>query len=132
MNREAVVVAACRTAVGKSSKGALRHTRPEDLGVAVLQELVRRAGDLDPGLVDDVVIGCAFPESVQGMNLARVVTMTAGFPDRVPGMTINRFCSSGLETIAVAAQRIMVGGADVMIAGGIESMSEIPVTLQVP
>ena len=124
--REAVIVAACRTAVGKAPRGTLRYTRPEDMGCAVLGDLMKRASDLDPMLIDDVIIGCSFPEAAQGLNLGRVLVMSMGWPDRIPGMTINRFCSSGLEAIAIGAQRIMCGFNDVVIAGGVESMSQIP------
>jgi len=124
--REAVIVAACRTPVGKAPRGILKDTRPEQMGCAVLGDLVKRASDLDPGLIDDVIIGCSFPEAAQGLNLGRVLVMSMGWPDRIPGMTINRFCSSGLEAIAVGAQRIMCGFVDVVIAGGVESMSQIP------
>lgn len=124
--KEAVIVAACRTAVGKAPRGALKDTRPEDMGCAVLGELLTRAGNLDPMLIDDVVIGCTFPEAVQGLNLGRVLVMSMGWPDRIPGMTVNRFCSSGLQAIAIGAEKIMCGYADVVIAGGVESMSQIP------
>lgn len=124
--REAVVVAACRTAVGKAPRGMLRNTRPEEMGCAVLGELLRRAGDLDPELIDDVIIGCTFPEATQGLNLGRVLVMSMGWPDRIPGMTVNRFCSSGLQAIAIGAEKIMCGYADVVIGGGVESMSQIP------
>ncbi len=126
MMKEAVIVAACRTAAGKAPKGTLKNTRPEEMGCAVLGDLLKRAGDLDPGIIDDVVIGCTFPESVQGLNLGRVLVMSMGWPDRVPGMTVNRFCSSGLQSIAIAAEKIMCGFADVVVAGGVESMSQIP------
>jgi len=124
--REAVIVAACRTAVGKAPRGILKHTRPEQMGCAVLGDLLKRASDLDPGLIDDVIIGCSFPEAAQGLNLGRVLVMSMGWPDRIPGMTINRFCSSGLEAIAIGAQRIMCGFNEVVIAGGVETMSQIP------
>ena len=124
--RDAVIVAACRTAVGKAPRGALKDTRPEEMGTTVLADLVRRAGDLDPALIDDVIIGCTFPEAVQGLNLGRVLVMSLGWPDRIPGMTVNRFCSSGLQAIAIGAEKIMCGFADVVVAGGIESMSLIP------
>jgi len=104
----------------------LKHTRPEEMGCAVLGDLLKRAGDLDPMIIDDVIIGCAFPESVQGLNLARVLVMSMGWPDRIPGLTVNRFCSSGLQAIAIGAEKIMCGYADVVIGGGIESMSQIP------
>ncbi len=124
--KEAVVVAACRTAVGKAPRGILKDTRPEHMGCAVLGDLIKRAGDLDPMLIDDVIIGCTFPEGVQGLNLGRVLVMSMGWPDRIPGMTVNRFCSSGLQAIAIGAEKIMCGFADVVIAGGVESMSQIP------
>jgi acetyl-CoA acyltransferase len=124
--KEAVIVAACRTAVGKAPRGVLKDTRPEHLGCAVLGDLLKRAGDLDPMLIDDVIIGCTFPESTQGLNLGRVLVMSMGWPDRVPGMTVNRFCSSGLQAIAIGAEKIMCGFADVVISGGVESMSQIP------
>jgi len=126
MMKEAVVVAACRTAAGKAPRGILKHTRPEAMGCAVLGDLMKRAGDLDPAVIDDVVIGCTFPESVQGLNLGRVLVMSMGWPDRIPGMTVNRFCSSGLQAIAIAAEKIMCGFSDVVVAGGVESMSQIP------
>ncbi len=124
--REAVIVAACRTAVGKAPRGMLKDVRPEEMGCTVLAELLRRAGDLDPMLIDDVVIGCTFPEATQGLNLGRVLVMSMGWPDRIPGMTVNRFCSSGLQAIAIGAEKIMCGFSDVVVAGGVESMSQIP------
>ncbi len=124
--KEAVIVAACRTAVGKAPNGTLKDTRPEYMACAVLGDLMKRAGDLDPVLIDDVIIGCTFPEATQGLNLGRVLVMSMGWPDRVPGMTINRFCSSGLQAIVNGAEKIMCGFADVVIAGGVESMSQIP------
>jgi acetyl-CoA acyltransferase len=96
------------------------------MGTAVLADLVKRSGDLDPALIDDVIIGCTFPEAVQGLNLGRVLVMSLGWPDRIPGMTVNRFCSSGLQAIAIGAEKIMCGFADVVVAGGVESMSQIP------
>ena len=126
MMKEAVIVAACRTAVGKAPRGILKDTRPEAMGCAVLGDLLKRAGDLDPMLIDDVIIGCTFPEAVQGLNLGRVLVMSMNWPDRIPGMTVNRFCSSGLQSIAIGAEKIMCGYADVVIAGGVESMSQIP------
>jgi acetyl-CoA acyltransferase len=126
MMKEAVVVAACRTAAGKAPRGTLKHTRPEEMGCTVLGDLLKRADDLDPMVIDDVVIGCTFPESVQGLNLGRVLVMSMGWPDRIPGMTVNRFCSSGLQAIAIAAEKIMCGFSDVVVAGGVESMSQIP------
>jgi acetyl-CoA acyltransferase len=126
MMKEAVIVAACRTAVGKAPRGILKDTRPEAMGCAVLGDLLKRAGDLDPMVIDDVIIGCTFPEAVQGLNLGRVLVMSMHWPDRIPGMTVNRFCSSGLQSIAIGAEKIMCGYADVVIAGGVESMSQIP------
>jgi len=124
--REAVIVAACRTAIGKAPRGALRNVRPEYMGTAVLGDLIKRVGDLDPMLIDDVIIGCTFPEAAQGLNLGRVLVMSMDWPDRIPGMTVNRFCSSGLQAIAIGAEKIMCGYSDVVIAGGVESMSQIP------
>lgn len=126
MMREAVIVAGVRTAVGKAPRGTLKDTRPDDLGAYVLQELLNRTPGLNPSLIDDVIMGCAFPEGEQGMNVARNIALRAGLPTTVPAVTVNRYCSSGLQTIAMAAERIMVGSADVVIAGGIESMSMIP------
>jgi acetyl-CoA acyltransferase len=125
---EAVIVAGARTAVGRAKKGTLRHYRPEDMAANAIKEAWVRAGDLDKSIVDDVVIGCAFPEGSQGLNMARPVTINAGFPDSVPAMTVNRFCSSGLQTIAQSCERVIAGGADVIIAGGVESMSMVPMT----
>jgi acetyl-CoA acyltransferase len=124
--QEAVIVTAVRTAVGKAPKGALQHTRPEEMGGAVLTEALKRTPGLDPLEIDDVIIGCTFPESEQGLNLGRVLVAKAGLPHEVPGMTINRFCSSGLQSIATACERIMCGMAQVIVAGGVESMSLIP------
>jgi len=125
--KEAVIVSACRTAVGRAPRGILKDTRPEDMGCAVLRDLLNRADDLDPMLIDDVIIGCTFPEGTQGLNMGRVLVMSMGWPDRIPGMTVNRFCASGLEAIVVGAERIMGGLADVVVAGGVESMSQIPI-----
>ncbi|HEU4964458.1 MAG TPA: acetyl-CoA C-acyltransferase [Bacilli bacterium] len=124
--REAVIVSAVRTAVGKSHKGTLRNSRPEDLGGLVVREALNRAPGIDPGEVEDCIIGCAIPEGEQGMNLGRIVALRGGLPTSTPGMTVNRFCSSGLQTIAIAAEKIMCGMADTMIAGGVESMSMVP------
>lgn len=129
MTREAVIVAACRTAVGKAVKGSTRNVRPDDLAATVIAELLRRTqGRLDPARVDDVILGCAFPEGDQGLNMARPVALRAGLPVDVPAMTINRFCSSGLQAIAIACERVVADGADVIIAGGVESMSAVPMT----
>ncbi|MFC7442566.1 acetyl-CoA C-acyltransferase [Laceyella putida] len=124
--REAVIVAGARTAVGKAGKGSLRHTRPDDLAAEVVKDLLRRVPQVDPKEIEDVVLGCAFPEGEQGMNMARIVALRAGLPTDVPGMTVNRFCASGLQTIAIAAEKVMTGFADIMIAGGVESMSLVP------
>ncbi|GGK23543.1 3-ketoacyl-CoA thiolase [Caldalkalibacillus thermarum] len=124
--REAVIVAGARTPVGKAKKGSLKQVRPEDMGALVVKEAIKRAGDFDPALIEDIIIGCAFPEGEQGMNLARIIALRAGLPTTTPGITINRFCSSGLQAIAFAAEKIMLGHADVMIAGGVESMTRVP------
>ncbi len=124
--REVFVVAARRTAVGKAPRGILRHTRPDDLGAAVVRDLVAGQSKLDPARLGDVIMGCAMPEGEQGMNVGRNIALMAGLPDSVPGMTVNRFCSSGLETIAIGAMEIMTGRCEVVIAGGTESMSMIP------
>ena len=126
--REAVIVAAARTAVGKAPHGMLRETRPDEMAASVIGELTRRLPGLKPEEIEDVIIGCAFPEAEQGLNMARVAALRAGLPDSVPGQTVNRFCSSGLQTIATAAERIMAGFANVIIAGGAESMSLVPMT----
>jgi acetyl-CoA acyltransferase len=125
--REAVIVSAVRTAVGKAPRGTLKDTRPDDIMAIVLKEVISRVPGLRLEDVDDVVIGCAFPESDQGLNVARVAALRAGFPYTVPGQTINRFCSSGLQAIATAAYEIVVGGAEVMVAGGVEFMSQVPI-----
>jgi len=128
MSREAYIVAAARTAVGRAKRGSLVSYRPEDMAATVLNEAWKRAGGFDKSLVEDIILGCAFPEGSQGLNMARSVGLLAGFPASVPGMTVNRFCSSGLQTIALACERIIAGGADVIIAGGVESMSLVPMT----
>src|SRR5574341_644062 len=120
------IVSAVRTAVGRAYKGMLKDTRPDDLGAAAIREAVARVRNLDPARVDDVVLGCAMPEGEQGMNVARVCALKAGLPDSVPAMTINRFCSSGLQAIALAADRILAGAADIIVAGGTESMTMVP------
>jgi acetyl-CoA acyltransferase len=125
--REAVVVSAVRTAVGKAPRGILKDTRPDDVAAIVVKEAFSRVPGLKMEDVEDVVLGCAFPESDQGLNLARIVAMRAGFPYTVPGQTVNRFCTSGLQSIATAAREIMVGAADVIIAGGVEFMSQVPI-----
>lgn len=125
-NKEIVIVAAKRTACGKANKGSLRFTRPDTLMGEVIKDLLKEASVVKPERIDDVYIGCAFPEASQGLNVARQCAILGGLPDSVPGVTINRFCSSGLQTIAMAAERIMAGGADIIIAGGTESMSLVP------
>ncbi|MFO8036605.1 MAG: thiolase family protein [Anaerolineales bacterium] len=127
-SRDPVIVAAVRTAVGKAKRGSLVTTRPEDMATAVIRELLHRADDLDPQLLDDLILGCAFPEGEQGMNIARLVVFRAGLPVEVPAETINRFCSSGVQSIAHAAHTIMAGQAEIIIAGGVESMSMVPMT----
>ena len=124
--KEAVIVSAVRTAVGKAPKGTLRDTRPDDLGAAVIIEAIARVPGLEASEVDDVIMGCAMPEAEQGMNVARAAAIRAGLPVETSAMTINRFCSSGLQTIAMASDRIRTNGAEVIIAGGLESMSMIP------
>ncbi|WP_258881449.1 acetyl-CoA C-acyltransferase [Paenibacillus sp. sptzw28] len=126
--RDAVIVSAVRTAVGKAKKGSLADTRAEDLGRAVLGEAVRRVPGLAHGDIEDVIIGCAMPEGEQGLNFARIMTLYAGFPVSTPAVTVNRFCASGLQAIAYAAERIRLGEADVVLAGGVESMSHVPMT----
>lgn len=125
---EAVIVSAVRTAVGRGRKGSLAHVRAEDLGKTVLQAAVDRAPGLSKEAVDDIIIGCAMPEGEQGLNFARAMALYAGFPVTVPAVTVNRFCSSGLQAIAFAAERIKLGYADTVIAGGVESMSHVPMT----
>ena len=124
--QDAYIVAAVRTPVGKAPRGMFRNTRPDDLLAHVLKSALGRCPGLDPAQVDDVIVGCAMPEAEQGMNVARVGLLLAGFPDSVSGMTINRFCSSGVQAVALAADRIRLGESEVMIAGGTESMSMVP------
>jgi acetyl-CoA acyltransferase len=127
--REAVIVAAARTAVGKAKKGTTANERSDEMAAAVIRDLMRQAeGKLDPALIDDVLIGCAMPEGSQGLNTARLITLRAGLPIGVPAQTVNRFCASGLQTVASAAQSIIAGDADIIIAGGAESMSLVPMT----
>lgn len=124
--QEAVIVDCLRTAVGKAPRGTLRTTRPDDMAAAVLRALLEKYPQVQPDAIEDVILGCAMPEAEQGMNVARITAFRAGLPDSVPGMTINRFCSSGLQSIAIAADRIRCGGADIILAGGTESMSMVP------
>jgi len=124
--RDVVIVAANRTAVGKAKKGTLKDFRPDDMAAAVIADLIKRVPEVKPEMIDDVILGCAMPEAEQGMNVARVAAIIAGLPDGVPGVTVNRFCSSGLQSIAMAAQSIMTGATDIVIAGGTETMSLLP------
>src|SRR3990170_3809407 len=126
--REAVIVSSVRTAVGKAPRGALKDTRPDELGAAAVREAVRRVPGLDPQMVEDCILGCAMPEAEQGMNVARIVALRAGLPVTTAGMTINRFCSSGLQAIAIAAQQILAGQHEIVVAGGTESMSLVPMS----
>ena len=126
--REAVIVSSVRTPVGKSPRGTLKDTRPDELGAIAVREAVRRVPGLDPQEVEDCIMGCALPEAEQGLNMARVVALRAGLPITTAGMTINRFCSSGLQAIAIAAQQIMTGQHEVVVAGGTESMSLVPMS----
>jgi len=126
--QEAYIVAATRTPIGKAPKGSFKNLRPDDLLVAAIRSALAQVPTLDPKAVEDAIIGCAMPEAEQGLNVARVAVLLAGLPNTVGGMTINRFCSSGLNAVAIAADRIRVGEADVMIAGGAESMSMVPMS----
>lgn len=123
--REVAIVAAFRTPAGRAKKGNLKDTRPDDLAALVIKKLLDQTG-IDPEVIDDVVLGCAFPENEQGMNVARIAALKAGISYKTPAMTVNRFCSSGLQAISQAAQNIMLGGSDVAVAGGVESMTMIP------
>ncbi len=124
--REVVIVSAVRTPVGKAYKGTLRATRPDDLAAVAIKGALERVPQVDPKEIEDVILGCAMPEAEQGMNVARIASLRAGLPVEISAMTINRFCSSGLQAIAMAAERIMAGGADTIVAGGVESMTMIP------
>lgn len=124
--QDAYIVSSVRTAVGKAPRGTLRHTRPDNLGAVAVKGAIARVPGLEPEQIEDIVVGCAFPEAEQGFNLGRVIAQQAGLPDSVPGSTVNRFCASGLQTIAMATQAIATGQADAIIAGGAESMSLIP------
>jgi acetyl-CoA acyltransferase len=127
--KDAVIVSGARTAVGRAPNGSLRGSRPDDMAAAAIREAIRRAEGLEDAEIEDVIIGCAVPEGTQGYNVARVSSHLAGLPDSVPAQTVNRFCSSGLQTIAIAAERVMVGSATTIVAGGTEHMSS---TLQMP
>ncbi|WP_426663979.1 acetyl-CoA C-acyltransferase [Rhodanobacter aciditrophus] len=124
--QDAYIVAATRTPVGKAPRGVFRNTRPDDMLAHVIKAVLAQAPGIDPHEIADVIIGCAMPEAEQGMNVARIGLLLAGLPDTVPGVTINRFCSSGLQAVAMAADRIRLGEADLMLAGGTESMSMVP------
>ncbi|HUJ04308.1 MAG TPA: acetyl-CoA C-acyltransferase [Rhizomicrobium sp.] len=125
---EAVIIDSLRTAVGKAPRGTLKNTRPDDMAAAVFDKLLERHPEVQKSEIDDVILGCANPEAESGMNMARIAAMRAGLPDTVPGVTINRFCSSGLQAIAMAAEKIRSGGADIILAGGAESMSLVPMS----
>ena len=126
--QDAYIVAAARTPIGKAPKGSFRNVRPDDLLIAALQGALKQVPNLDPKAIEDAIIGCAMPEGEQGLNVARMSVLLAGLPNSVGGVTVNRFCASGLTALAMAADRIRVGEADVMIAGGTESMSMVPMT----
>ena len=126
--QDAYIVAATRTPVGKAPRGMLRNVRPDDMLAHVVKSVMAQCPSVERDAVEDVIIGCAMPEAEQGLNVARIGLLLAGLPDRVPGMTINRFCSSGVQAVALAADRIRLGEADVMIAGGTESMSMVPMS----
>src|SRR5437016_12465724 len=124
--KEAVVVTALRTPVGKANKGSLKEMRPDDMAATVIANAIQRTPELRSSEIDDVILGCAMPEAEQGMNVARIASLRAGLPPEVSAITINRFCSSGLQSIAFAAERILAGGAEAIVAGGTESMSMVP------
>lgn len=124
----AVIVSAARTPVGRAWRGAFARSRPDDLGAVAVRGALARASGLDPAAIDDVILGCAFPEAEQGLDVGRIVALLAGLPPSVPAMTVNRFCASSLQAVAQAAERIAVGGAECIVAGGLESMSLVPMT----
>src|ERR1044072_9573888 len=124
--KDAVIVSAVRTAVGKAPRGVLKDTRPDDMAGTVIRAAIEHTPGLQPEMVEDVILGCAMPEAEQGMNVARQASWLAGVPKEAAAVTINRFCSSGLQAIAFAAERVMCGWADCIVAGGTESMSLIP------
>jgi acetyl-CoA acyltransferase len=126
--RDAVIVSAARTAVGKAPRGALRETPPEELAMTTVRAALERAPGLDPAEVEDLILGCAMPEGAQGLNIARQVALGAGIPVSASAMTVNRFCASGLQALALATQAIQTGVHDVVVAGGMESMSFVPMT----
>jgi acetyl-CoA acyltransferase len=125
-SQDAYIVSSVRTAIGKAPRGTLHNLRPDDMGAAVVKGAIALIPNLDPTQIDDLIFGCSFPEAEQGFNMGRVIAQRAGLPDSVPGVTVNRFCSSGLQTIAMATQAILAGHADLIVAGGAESMSLIP------
>ena len=124
--RDVIIASAVRTPVGRAFKGTLRATRPDEMAAIAIKGALERVPQLDPKEIEDVILGCAMPEGEQGMNVARISSLRAGLPEEVSALTINRFCSSGLQSIAMAAERIMAGGAEAIVAGGTESMSMIP------
>src|SRR6186713_760249 len=124
--QDAYIIAATRTPVGKAPRGVFRNTRPDDMLAHVLRSVVAQAPGIDLKRIDDVIIGCAMPEGEQGMNVARIGALLAGLPDSIAAQTINRFCSSGLQAVALAADRIRLGESDLVLAGGVESMSMVP------
>src|SRR5512141_2657754 len=126
INHDAVIVSAVRTPVGKAKRGGLATVRPDEMAATAIQALLERTPNLDPATIEDVVIGCAFPEGEQGMNIARMIALRAGLPDSVPAETINRYCSSGVQSIAHVAYAIKAGEVQVGIGGGVESMSMVP------
>ena len=123
---DVVIVSGTRSAVGKAKRGTLSTTRPDELAAMTIKELLRSTPEVQPQIIDDVIFGTAMPEQEQGFNLARIISLAAGLPTSIPAVTINRFCATGLQAIAMAAERIMAGGADVIIAGGVESMTFLP------
>nr|WP_256505649.1 acetyl-CoA C-acyltransferase [Cupriavidus sp. WGlv3] len=130
--QDAYIVAATRSPIGKAPKGAFKHTRPDDLLATILKAAVAQVPNLDPKLIEDAIVGCAIPEAQQGLNVARIGALLSGLPNTVGGITVNRFCASGLSAVAMAADRIRVGESDVMIAAGVESMSMVPMMGNTP
>src|SRR5256712_13943054 len=124
--REVIIASSVRTPVGRAFKGTLRTTRPDELAAVAIKGVLERVPQVDPKEIEDVILGCAMPEAEQGMNVARIASLRAGLPVEVSALTINRFCSSGLQAIAMAAERLMSAGAEIIVAGGVESMSMIP------